>query len=88
MPSVDLRPRKRHPRDKRPARPMPFDVAMRKFRKAVEKAGIIQECRKREYYEKPTAKRKRKKAEAVARHRKQMRMEEISNLPRGYHGRR
>ena len=32
MPSVDLRPRKRHPRDKRPARPMPFDVALRKFK--------------------------------------------------------
>ena len=53
MPSVDLRPRKRHPRDKRPAKPMPFDVALRKFKKQVEKAGIIQECRKREFYEKP-----------------------------------
>ena len=88
MPSIDLRPRKRNPRDKRPATPMPFDVAMRKFRKAVEKAGIIQEVRKREFYEKPTAKRKRKKAEAVSRHRKQVRMQEISNLPRGFHGRK
>tara|TARA_B100002019_G_C21248607_1_gene589796 strand:- start:821 stop:1087 length:267 start_codon:yes stop_codon:yes gene_type:complete len=88
MPSIDLRPRKRHPRDKRPAKAMPFDVALRKFRKAVEKAGIIQEVRKREFYEKPTAKRKRKKAEAVARHRKEVRMSELSNLPRGYHGRR
>ena len=70
MPSVDLRPRKRHPRDKRPARPMPFDVAMRKFKKSVEKAGIIQECRKREYYEKPAQRKQRKKAEAIARWRK------------------
>ena len=84
MPSVDLRPRKRHPKDKRPARPMPFDVALRKFRKSVEKAGIIQEVRKREFYEKPTAKRKRKKAEAVARHRKAMKMQELSNLPHGF----
>ena len=64
MPSIDLRPRKRHPRDKRPAKPMPFDVALRKFRKACDRAGIVQEVRKREFYEKPTAKRKRKKAEA------------------------
>jgi small subunit ribosomal protein S21 len=88
MPSISLMPRKRHPKDKKPARPMPFDVALRKFRKAVDKAGIINEVRKREFYEKPTAKRKRKKAEAVSRSRKQLRMEQQSNLPRGYHGRK
>jgi small subunit ribosomal protein S21 len=72
MPSIDLRPRKnRNPKDKRPPKPMPFDIALRKFKKAVERAGIIQEVRKREFYEKPTAKRKRKKAEAVARTRRQ-----------------
>lgn len=70
MPSIDLRPRKRHPRDKRPSKPMPFDVAMRKFKKACERAGIVQEVRRREYYEKPTAKRKRKKAEGIARWRR------------------
>ena len=73
MPSVDLRPRKRHPKDKRPSKPMPFDVALRKFRKACERAGIVQEVRRREFYEKPTAKRKRKKAEGIARWRKQER---------------
>lgn len=88
MPSISLMPRKRHPKDKRPARPMPFDVALRKFRKAVEKAGIIQEVRKREFYEKPTAKRKRKKAEAVARHRREVSLQKQSNLPRGFHGRK
>ena len=41
MPSVSLKPRRRHPKDKRPAEPMPFDVALRKFRKQVERAGII-----------------------------------------------
>jgi len=70
MPSVDLRPRKRHPKDKRPSRPMPFDMAMRKFRKKVERAGIIQELKRREYYEKPCQKRNRKKAEGIARWRK------------------
>ena len=70
LPSIDLKPRKRHPKDRRPAKPMPFDVALRKFKKACERAGIVQEVRRREFYEKPTAKRKRKKAEAVARWRK------------------
>tara|TARA_Y200000002_G_C22387627_1_gene540089 strand:+ start:214 stop:474 length:261 start_codon:yes stop_codon:yes gene_type:complete len=81
MPSVDLRPRKKHPKDKRPARPMPFDVALRKFKKACDKAGIVQEVRKREFYEKPTAKRKRKKAEARSRHLKDLRMQRASGFP-------
>ena len=46
---------------------MPFDVALRKFRKACDRAGIVAEVRKREYYEKPAAKRHRKKKEAIAR---------------------
>ena len=49
MPSVDLRPQKRHPKDKKPPKAMPFDVGLRKFRKACEKAGIVQEVRKREF---------------------------------------
>ena len=49
---------------------MPFDVALRKFRKACDRAGIVAEVRKREYYEKPAAKRQRKKKEAIARWRK------------------
>ena len=83
MPSIDLRPRKRNPRDRRPPKEMPFDVALRKFKKACEKAGIVQEVRKREFYEKPTAKRKRKKAEAVARARKQQRMNDAFMTARG-----
>jgi|TARA_B110000971_G_scaffold145282_1_gene148447 small subunit ribosomal protein S21 len=70
--SVDLTPQKRHPKDKRPPSFMPFDIALRKFRKNVESAGIIKELRAREFYEKPTSKRKRKKAEAVKRHQKKL----------------
>ncbi|MFA7505883.1 MAG: 30S ribosomal protein S21, partial [Burkholderiaceae bacterium] len=40
----------------------PFDVALRRFKRTIEKAGVITELRSREYYEKPTAERKRKKA--------------------------
>ena len=83
MPSIDLRPRKRHPKDKRPARPMPFDLAMRKFRKAVERAGIIQEVRRREYYEKPCQKRNRKKAEGIARWKKKEQSMQLKPERRG-----
>ena len=37
-----------------------FDVGLRKFKRACEKAAIIPEIRKREFYEKPTEIRKRK----------------------------
>ena len=83
MPYVDLRPRKRHPKDKRPARPMPFDVAMRRFKKSVERAGIIQEIRRREFYEKPCQKRNRKKAEGTARWRKKEASQQL-RPKRGY----
>ena len=39
-----------------------FDYALRRFKRACEKAGIINEYRKREFYEKPTQEKKRKKA--------------------------
>ena len=39
---------------------------------ACEKAGILPEIRKREFYEKPTQEKKRKKAAAVKRERKRV----------------
>ena len=45
----------------------PFDVAMRRFKRACEKAGVLTELRRREFYEKPTQERKRKKAAAIKR---------------------
>ncbi|RPG41826.1 MAG: 30S ribosomal protein S21, partial [Gammaproteobacteria bacterium TMED236] len=44
-----------------------FDVGLRKFKRACEKAAIVPEIRAREFYEKPTAVRKRKMAAAVKR---------------------
>ncbi|MGH8161308.1 MAG: 30S ribosomal protein S21 [Gammaproteobacteria bacterium] len=49
-----------------------FDIALRRFKRACEKAGIMAELRKREFYEKPTQTRKRKRAAAVKRHAKQV----------------
>ena len=36
-----------------------FDVALRRFKRSCEKAGILAEVRAREFYEKPTTIRKR-----------------------------
>ena len=41
-----------------------FDIALRKFKKQVEKAGILSEMKKRQHYEKPSVQRKKKKAAA------------------------
>ena len=41
-----------------------FEVALKRFRKLVEKSGIMQELRKREHYEKPSVRKKRKMAAA------------------------
>ncbi|MBI1859355.1 MAG: 30S ribosomal protein S21 [Deltaproteobacteria bacterium] len=38
----------------------PYDVALRRFKKQCEKAGILSELRRREYYEKPSIRRKKK----------------------------
>jgi len=44
-----------------------FDAALRRFKRSCEKAGILSELRRREFYEKPTQERKRKKAAAIKR---------------------
>ena len=46
----------------------PFEYALRRFKRSCEKAGVVAETRRREFYEKPTQERKRKKAAAVKRH--------------------
>ncbi len=50
----------------------PFDIALRRFKRSCEKAGILSEVRRREFYEKPTEVRKRKKAAAIKRNLKRL----------------
>jgi small subunit ribosomal protein S21 len=50
----------------------PFDVALRRFKRSCEKAGVLSEVRRREHYEKPTTVRKRAAAAAVKRHLKKL----------------
>jgi small subunit ribosomal protein S21 len=53
----------------------PFDIALRRFKRSCEKAGVLAEVRRREFYEKPTWERKRKAAAAVKRHAKKQNRE-------------
>lgn len=53
----------------------PFEMALRRFRRSCEKAGVFSEMRRREHYEKPTEIRKRKAAAA--------RKRELKKLARG-----
>lgn len=52
-----------------------LDDALRRFKRSVTKAGTLQEARKREHYEKPSVKRKRK-SEAARKRKKFQLLEE------------
>lgn len=41
-----------------------FENALRRFKRKVEKSGILTELRKRQHFEKPSVKRKRKAVQA------------------------
>jgi small subunit ribosomal protein S21 len=41
-----------------------FENTMRRFKRKCEKSGILSELKKRQHYEKPSAKRKRKMIQA------------------------
>jgi len=58
----------------------PFDVALRRFKRSCEKAGVLTEVRRREYYEKPTTVRKRKAAAAVKRHLKKISRDQMRRV--------
>ena len=69
MPSVQIRDNE------------PFEIALRRFKRSCEKAGIVTETRRREFYEKPTAMRKRKLAAATKRHKRRVSMDIIRKKP-------
>ncbi|MBZ0270430.1 30S ribosomal protein S21 [bacterium] len=51
----------------------PMQSAIKRFKRQCEKAGILSEVRKREYYEKPSVRQKRKAAAARKRLLKKLR---------------
>jgi small subunit ribosomal protein S21 len=42
----------------------PFEKALRRFKKKIQDNGLLQELKDREFYEKPTTERKRRKSAA------------------------
>ena len=48
------------------------NLAIRKLKKVLERMDFQKELSKREYYEKPSAKRKRRKDQAIKRHKKEL----------------
>ena len=54
----------------------PFDIALRRFKRSCEKAGVLAEVRRRENKKKPTTLRKRAAAAAVKRHAKKVSREQ------------
>jgi len=54
-----------------------INQALRRFKRKVEDAGILDDLRKHEFYEKPTTERKRKKGAAKARWRKKLEKESL-----------
>ena len=50
----------------------PIEKALRRFKKECQKSGILSELRRREYYEKPSVRRKRKLEAAKRKQRRRM----------------
>lgn len=56
---------------------MPFEKAMRIFRKKVDNSGLLKEVKERQEYVKPSIQRKLAKNRAVKRWKKQVRMSSL-----------
>jgi small subunit ribosomal protein S21 len=54
-----------------------INQALRRFKRKVEDAGTLDTLRKKEFYEKPTTERKRKKGAAKARWKKKLQKEQL-----------
>lgn len=54
-----------------------INVSLRRFKKKVEESGTLETLRAKEFYEKPTTERKRKKGAAKSRLRKRLREQQL-----------
>jgi small subunit ribosomal protein S21 len=50
-----------------------LERALRKFKRKVQRSGLYSELRKRRFYEKPSAQKKRKREAAIRRERRKLR---------------
>lgn len=76
MPSVKPR---QHPKSKNVE---PFDRMLRRFKKACDRAGIVQEVRQREYFEKPASKRNEKNQQIKRRKKLALKRESVKGYRR------
>jgi small subunit ribosomal protein S21 len=51
----------------------PIDKALKKFKSKIRKEGILEEMKRREFYEKPSQRRRREKAQAIKREKRRQR---------------
>ena len=51
--------------------------ALRRFKNKVDESGLLDELRQREFYEKPTTERKRKRGAAINRFKKKLEKEQL-----------
>lgn len=54
-----------------------INVSLRRFKRKMEEAGTLETLRAKEFYEKPTTERKRKKGAAKARWKKKLRNDQL-----------
>ena len=54
-----------------------INQALRRFKKKIDDGGLLDTLRQKEFYEKPTTERKRKKGAAKARWRKKLRDQQL-----------
>lgn len=54
-----------------------INQALRRFKRKVEDCGILEDLRKKEFYEKPTTARKKAKGAAVSRWRKKLEKDQL-----------
>jgi len=54
-----------------------INQALKRFKRKVEDSGVLDTLREKEFYEKPTTARKRKKSAAVNRYKKKLEKEQL-----------
>jgi small subunit ribosomal protein S21 len=57
--------------------PENFEKLLRRFKKAVERSGVLQEVKDRQHYDKPSIQRKLAKSAAIRRHQKKLKKESL-----------
>lgn len=60
----------------------PFDRMLRRFKKSCERAGIVQEVRQREYFEKPASKRNERNQQIKRRKKLALKRESVKGYRR------